>query len=66
MATELTFSYNDTNILAPRAGIDQDFLDKINQTVADIRKLKDVHKNVGKVIANLTSPSGEVFQITVE
>ena len=66
MTTELTFSYNDTNILAPRAGIDQDFLDKINQTVADIRKLKDVHQNIGKVIANLTSPSGEVFQITVE
>ena len=65
MATELTFSYNDTNILAPRAGIDQDFLDKINRVVADIRSLKKAHPNVGTVVAHLTSPSGEVFEITV-
>ena len=65
MATELNFNMNDTTILASRAGIDQDFLDKINQVVSDIRKMKDVHIGIGVVVANLTSPSGEVFVITV-
>jgi hypothetical protein len=65
MATELNFLMDDTTLLASRAGIDQEFLDKINQVVTDIRKVKLVHPGVGEVVANLTSPSGEVFVITV-
>jgi hypothetical protein len=65
MATQLQFNMNDDTLLASRAGIDQGFLDKINQVVTDIRKIKDVHRGVGEVVARLTSPSGEVFEITV-
>ncbi len=65
MVSQLTFSSTDSTILASRAGIDQDFLDKINRVVADIRSLKKAHPNVGTVVAHLTSPSGEVFEITV-
>jgi hypothetical protein len=53
---------NDTSILVARAGVDADFLNKINQTVIDVRQL---HPNVNRVVANLTSPDGEVFEITV-
>jgi hypothetical protein len=62
MVQSLTFSMNDTSILVARAGIDADFLNKINQTVIDVRQL---HPNVNRVVANLTSPDGEVFEITV-
>ncbi len=66
MATQLNFSYNDDVILEePRAGIDLYFLAKINQVVSDIRYLKVIHPGVGTVVAKLTSPSGEVFEITV-
>jgi hypothetical protein len=65
MTTGLTFSSTDNSVLASYAGIDQDFLNKINQVVADIRNLKKAHPNVGTVVVHLTSPSGEVFEITV-
>lgn len=65
MSQKLEFSFADTNILASRAGIDQDFLDKINQVVTDVRKVKAVHKELGVVTVNLTSPTGEVFEITI-
>jgi hypothetical protein len=64
MITKLDFSIDDVNIILPR-GLDVDFLNKINQTVSDIKNLKMAHTGVGKVIAFLTSPSGEEFQITV-
>ena len=65
MPTELKFSSSDQTPMMPRAGIDQDFLDKINQTVADIRNMKNSQPGVGTVIAVLTSPSGEEFRISV-
>jgi hypothetical protein len=65
MATQLNFSYNDDVILESRAGIDLAFLAKINQVVADIRYLKVIRPGVGTVVAKLTSPTGEVFEITV-
>jgi hypothetical protein len=65
MVQSLTFSMNDTSILAARAGIDVDFLNKINQTVSDIRQLRASHPKVNRVVVHLTSPDGEVFEITV-
>ena len=65
MVQTLTFSINDTSILASRAGIDQDFLNRINQAVSDVRQLKMVHPNINTVVVHLTSPSGEVFEITI-
>ena len=65
MPTELNFSSSDKTLMMPRAGIDPDFLNKINQTVADIRNMKNSQPGVGAVVAVLTSSSGEVFQITV-
>ena len=52
--------------MAPRAGIDEEFLAKINQTVVDIRNLKKAHPGVGTFVVNLTSPTGEVFEIVVK
>jgi len=65
MATHLEFSSSDDLIIASRAGIDEDFLNKINKTVSDLRNLKRAHPGMGKVVAHLTSPTGEDFQITV-
>jgi hypothetical protein len=65
MVQRLTFAFNDTSILAAGAGIDVDFLNKINQTVIDIRQLRASHPKVNRVAARLTSPDGEVFEITV-
>lgn len=65
METQLEFSSSDELIMTSRAGIDQDFLDKINQTVADLRALKRAHPGISRVIANLTSPAGETFEIIV-
>jgi hypothetical protein len=65
MPIQLNFSADEETILMSRAGIDQDFLNKINQTVADLRNLKKAHPGVGTVIAHLTSSTGEEFQITV-
>ena len=61
----LEFSSLDDAVMMSRAGIDEDFLQKINRTVADLRALKRAHPGIGKVTAHLTSPSGEDFQITV-
>jgi hypothetical protein len=65
MTQTLTFSFDDTSVLASRAGIDEAFLERINRTVSDIRNLRAVH-TVKRVVAILTSPSGEVFEIVVE
>ncbi len=65
MATRLEFSSSDLTPMGPRAGIDEEFLAKINQTVTDIRNLKRAHPGVGTFVVNLTSPSGEVFEIVV-
>ena len=61
----LEFSSTDDSVLMTRAGIDEDFLAKINRTVSDIRGFKKSHPGVGTVVAHLTSPTGEDFQITV-
>jgi hypothetical protein len=65
MATELTFSASDELIMASREGIDEDFLDKINQVVLNLRGLKGAHPGMGRMVARLTSPSGEEFEIIV-
>ena len=65
MATRLEFSSKSLELMGPRAGIDEAFLARINQTVADVRNLKNAHPGVGKFVVNLTSPSGEVFEIVV-
>jgi len=62
---QLTFSSTDETILVSRAGVNQDFINKINETVASIRTLKTSHPNIGTVVTRLTSPTGEVFEITV-
>ena len=64
--TTLEFSSVGDDLLMTRAGIDQDFLDRINRTVTDIRNLKRAHPGVGRVVAHLVSPSGEDFQITID
>ena len=66
MATRLEFSSGDLEPMAPRTGIDEEFLAKINQTVVDIRNLKKAHPGVCTFVVNLTSPSGEIFEIVVK
>ena len=66
MATRLEFSSGDLEPMASRAGIDEEFLAKINQTVVDIRNLKKAHPGVGTFVVNLTSPTGEIFEIVVK
>jgi hypothetical protein len=65
-ATRLEFSATDLTPMGPRAGIDEEFLAKINATVVDVRNLKRSHPGVGTFIVNLTSPSGEIFEIVVK
>ncbi len=66
-ATRLEFSATDeTSFMSPRAGIDEEFLAKINQTVVDIRNLKRAHPGVGTFVVNLASPTGEIFEIVVK
>ncbi len=65
MVTQLEFSSTDDLFLVARAGIDEDFLIRINQTVSDLRNFKRAHPGVGKVVAHLTSQNGEDFQITM-
>ena len=66
MATRLEFSSSDLEPMASRAGIDEEFLAKINQTVVDIRNLKKAHPGVGTFVVNLASPTGEIFEIVVK
>jgi hypothetical protein len=66
MATRLEFSSTDLEPMASRAGIDEEFLAKINQTVVDIRNLKRAHPGVGTFVVNLASPTGEIFEIVVK
>ncbi len=65
MVTQLEFSSTDDLFLAARAGIDEDFLNRINQTVAGMRNFKRVQPSIGKMTAHLTSPDGDDFQITL-
>ena len=64
MAT-LEFSSSDELFLVARAGIDEDFLNQINKTVSDLRNFKRAHPGIGKMVAQLTSPDGEEFQVTM-
>ena len=61
----LEFSVDGEPTIANRAGIDEDFLSRINQTVVDIRNLKRAQPGVGRVEAHLTSQTGEVYTIVV-
>jgi hypothetical protein len=65
MVTQLEFSSTDDLFLAARAGIDEDFLNRINQTVAGMRNFKRAQPSIGKMTAHLTSPDGDDFQITL-